>query len=264
MLSRDTDTQLETRRRNAMAIWTKEPDSDRGKRAGQMLDDIDLERARRSLPGAIASFLDEFPKGFHDAGYLYEERTDKLAASEAAINALSMDAFASAFSGDHMPLAREVKRVVNMTNLIQGGFEKPKFVDALLDPANTQDFLRAIQSLIHGLGEPPERLESFSEYLQGLGLRKWTYGTYFLFLTDPANCIYVKPDSMNKAARTAVFDIGYDPAPSATGYRRILEFAHWIESKLRLESNSDLWPEDLIDVQSFIWFMAPTGKFAKA
>jgi len=66
-----------------------------------------------------------------------------------------------------------------------------------------------------------------------------------------------------KAAEKAIFDLGYEPAPTAKGYRRILEFARWIEARLRQEGLPELAPRDLIDIQSFIWFIAPTGRFAK-
>jgi hypothetical protein len=228
-----------------------------------MLDLIDAERARRSLPGAIADFLEKFPLGFRDPRFLKEERDDKVAASELACSLLTPTAFESAQATGPTLLIHDIKRVINETNLIQGSFEKPKFIDALQDPKNSAALLPALGLLMHGDGDAPTRLEAFSDYLHSLGLRKWTYGTYFLFLANPSNCIYVKPESLKKAAEKAIFDLGYDPAPTAQGYRRILDFAHWIEARLRQENLPELAPRDLIDIQSFIWFIAPTGKFAK-
>ena len=262
-LAQDTNGQLERRWRNAKDLWLKEPDSSRGQKAAQMLDLIDVERARRSLPGAIAAFLDKFPLGFQDPRFLREERDDKVSASELACSLLTIAAFESAQINGPALLISDIKRVINQTNLIQGSFEKPKFIDALQDPNNSTTFLRALRLLLHGDQDAPARLEAFSDYLHNLGLRKWTYGTYFLFLADPNNCIYVKPESLKKAAEKAIFDLGYDPAPTAQGYRRILEFARWIEARLRQENRPELAPRDLIDTQSFIWFIAPTGKFAK-
>lgn len=263
MLARDTNEQMERRWRNARDIWLREPDSARGQTAAQMLDLLDEERARRSLPGAIAAFLESFPLGFQDTKFLKEERNDKVAASELALSLLTPAAFKNAEGTGPKLLINDIKRVINETNLIQGSFEKPKFIDALQDPKNSAALLTELCLLLHGDGDAPTRLEAFSDYLHSLGLRKWTYGTYFLFLVDPGNCIYVKPESLKKAAEKAIFDIGYDPAPTAKGYRRILEFARWIEARLRQEDLPELAPRDLIDIQSFAWFIAPTGKFAK-
>ena len=263
ILARNTKDQLEKRWRNARDLWLREPDSTRGQKAAEMLDLLDAERARRSLPGAIAAFLEKFPLGFQDPKFLKEERDDKVAASELASSLLTPTAFETAQATGPLLLINDIKRVISATNLIQGSFEKPKFIDALRDPKNSATFLRALGSLLHGDGDAPARLEAFSDYLHNLGLRKWTYGTYFLFLADPDNCIYVKPESLKKAAEKAIFDLGYDPAPTAQGYLRILEFSRWIEARLQQEKHAELAPRDLIDIQSFIWFMAPTGKFAK-
>lgn len=263
-IAKEPNASLEQRWRNAKALLIREPDSPKGIRAAQLMDLIDAERARRSLPGAIEAFLEEFPRGFEDDRYMKQERDDKVDASKAAKSSLEPQAFEAALEGDPMPLLLEVKRIVNMTNLIQGSFEKPKLFDAMLDPQHALGFTRALNALLHGRGDAPERLEEFSDYLHSLGLRKWTYGTYFLFLHKPDNCIFVKPESLKKAADKAVFDIQYDAAPTANGYRRILEFARWVEARLVREQIPPLVPKDLIDVQSFVWFMAPTGKFARA
>ena len=246
-----------------MGHWKRDPDSTYGRRAADLLDLIDAERARRSLPGAMVAFLERFPEGFSDAAYLREERSDKVAASALAQGALTQAAFAAAETGDPLPLLQAVKGIVNATNLIQGSFEKPKLFDAMLDPANAKTFVHALGALLHGAGEPPARLEAFSDYLHTLGLRKWTYGTYFLFLAAPEQCFFVKPESLKKAAEKAVFNLDYESAPTAIGYARILEFANWIRARLLRENSEALAPRDMIDIQSFIWFVAPTGKFAK-
>jgi hypothetical protein len=260
-LSRDSNEQLGVRWRNAMVVWRREPETPLGKRAAVLLDEIDTERARRSLPGAIEAFIGTFPEGFGDAEFLAQERNDKVKASDFVRDALAEAAFAEPV--DYPVVAQNIKRAIGMTNLVQGSFEVPKFNDALKDPANTTAFVDEVGRLLHGSGEAPERLEEFSAFLHSIGLRKWTYGSYLLFLSDPKNCIFVKPESIQKAAETAVFDLHYDPEPTARGYRRILEFAKWIGDHLRRTGKPKLVPEDMIDIQSFIWFVAPTGKWAK-
>lgn len=259
-LAKETLAQLEQRARHANQLLLKTPDSPRAAEASRMLDLIEAERAHRSLPGNIASFLDKHPLGFGDLAYRDAERNDKVKASQACQAELSIDAFETTNTEQ---LIDRVRKLVNMTNLIQGSFEKPKLLDAIKDPANSSAFIAALRELLHGPEDVGVRLERFSDYMHTLGLRKWTYGTYFLFLHDPQHCTFVKPDGLKKAVDITGYPVDYDPAPSARVYNQILAFANWIWARLRAQGDERLVPKDMIDVQSFIWHMAPTGKFAR-
>ena len=263
-LANYSDIELEAIARKAKARSISDANTAKGDEAELVLSLILAERERRYLPGNIVRFLAKNPLGFKDPLFLDEERKDKLRASDACLELLNKHAFDAVNDGaDTQGLLASVKKVVNMTNLIQGGFEKPQFHDAISDPKNTRAALAALGVLLHGSGETSERLEIFSDYLHTLNLRKWTYGTYFLFLSDRKNCMFVKPTGLQKAVEIAKYPLDYDPAPSAKIYRQVLGFANHIDTKLRAENNPALVPEDMIDVQSFIWFLAPTGKFAK-
>lgn len=263
-LATETDAQLEQRRRNAKAICDNSPGTARADEAERIWGLIDKELDRRCLPGNIASFLEKYPDGFEDELFIKQERKDKLEASKECISDLSAQAFQSVEDGsDPMILIGHIKRIVNMTNLIQGSFEKPKLIDAISNSDNSRVFLKSLEDLLHALGDAPDRLERFSDYMHTLGLRKWTYGTYFLFLAHPDKYIFVKPEGIKKAINIAKYPIKYDPVPSAELYRGILAFARKIESKLRDEGVESLNPKDMIDTQSFIWHMAPTGKYAR-
>ena len=263
-LAKSSDADLEARARNAKAQAVSNANTVRGDQAELVLSLIQAERERRYLPGTMARFLVKNPLGFKDPLFFEQERKDKLKASDACLELLNKDAFEAVNGGaDTSGLLASVKKVVNMTNLIQGGFEKPQFHDAISDPKNTRTALAALGVLLHGSGETSERLEIFSDYLHTLNIRKWTYGTYFLFLSNRKNCMFVKPTGLQKAVEIAKYSLDYDPAPSAKVYRQVLGFANYIDTKLRAENNPALVPEDMIDVQSFIWFLAPTGKFAQ-
>lgn len=253
---------LQLLQRNASSMFAAQPESMKGKEAEVLLSLIEAERARRAMPGNIEAFLDAFPLGFDDPRYLKEERSEKVGASKFCRAELTPLAFEAA-AGDTAPLILAVKRLVNMTNLIQGSFEKPKLHDAIQDPRHSVTFLSELSKLLHGSEDSPDRLENFSDYLHGLGLRKWTYGTYFLFMSNPAKEIFVKPEGLKKAAEISDFPLDYDPAPTARVYRQVLAFGDWIDMHLRKSGHSQLIPKDNIDTQSFIWRMAPTGKFAR-
>ncbi len=259
-LAADTMEQLQQRARNALALIAANPESDRAREAEMLLGLIEDERARRSLPGNIRTFLEKCPKGFNDQKHAKQERDDKIAASQLCRVLLSKEAFAN---DDVSGLIASTKQVINKLNLIQGSFEKPKFLDGLSDEKVAPVFVKELKRLLHGENEGPERLETFSDYLHTIGLRKWTYGTYFLFLNEPERYMFVKPEGIKKAVEIAGFPVDYDSVPTAVIYRQILAFARWIEDRLKAEGNVDLVPRDMIDTQSFIWHMAPTGKFSR-
>lgn len=263
-LAQETDSSLEGRRRNADRIAREKAGTASGDEAERLLTLIEAEFNRRHLPGMIASFLEKFPEGFRDPLHLEQERNYKLEASRYCRTELTPEAFAHVREGGSPDeLVARVRKLVQMTNLIQGGFEKPKLLDAISDPKYTRGFLAALDSLLHGAGSSSDRLEDFTDVLTGMGLRKWTYATYFLFLSDPANAMYVKPEGLKRALEISRYKLKYDSAPSAALYSEILGFAAWLKTKLTQEKNSALQPEDMIDVQSFIWHMAPTGKFSE-
>jgi hypothetical protein len=259
-LTTETMAQLQARARNAADLIAKAPQSEKAARAEELLALIENERARRSLPGNIQTFLEKCPKGFNDPAHFKKERDDKVAASQLCQALLSREAFAS---GDVQGLLNATRKVINALNLIQGSFEKPKFLDGIAKDDVAPAFIRELEQLLHGPDTGPRRLEAFSDFLHGLGLRKWTYGTYFLFLSEPENYMFVKPEGIKKAVEIAGYPVDYDSAPTAAIYGQILSFARWVEGRLKAEGNPDLVPRDMIDIQSFIWHMAPTGKFAK-
>lgn len=254
---------LETRRRNASRIATREPGTPHGAEAERHLTLIEAEFDRRYLPGAMRTFLEEFPLGFDDPKHHDQERRYKVRASEYCREHLTPAAFAEVASGGSTDgLLSHVRILVGMTNLIQGSFEKPKLLDAISDAANTSTFLNALGRLLGGNGDPAARLGDFTATLDGLGLRKWTYTTYFLFLSDPTHCMFVKPDGLKRAIEITRYPLEYESSPSAQRYSEILAFARWLWAKLDQQGMPSLKPRDMIDVQSFIWHMAPTGKFA--
>lgn len=231
--------------------------------AERLLALIEAEFDRRHLPGMITSFLGKFPEGFRDPLHREQERNYKLEASRYCRTELTLEAFSQVRDGGSPDeLVAKIRKLVQMTNLIQGGFEKPKLLDAISDPKYTRGFLVALDNLLHGAGSSSNRLEDFTSVLAGMGLRKWTYATYFLFLSDPENAMFVKPEGLKRALEITRYKLEYDSTPSGAIYSEILGFSAWLKNKLVQERNPALQPEDMIDVQSFIWHMAPTGKFS--
>ena len=66
--------------------------------------------------------------------------------------------------------------------------------------------------------------------------------------------MFVEPEGMKKSIQKARYPLEYQPHPTGELYAEILIFAEWLKARL-----AELKPRDMIDVQSFIWHMAPTG-----
>jgi hypothetical protein len=250
-----TLAELHAARRNALA---KLDDPKSGSNAAAMLDAIDQELERRSLPGMIKRFNEVYPGGFYGERQAEEERDYKVAASEECRRLFDREAFCELLERDEWAeLVQRFKTVVSSTTLIQGAFEKPKLIDTVKNPANTAIYFRALYDSLWGEGELLERFDRYCKVLEDLGLAKWTYATYFAFLTDPERCMFVKPEMLKKSIELANHWLEYEPTPSARKYGEILEFSRWLQERIAV-----LKPRDMIDVHSFMWHMAPTGKWA--
>ena len=155
-LAQETDDALEARRRNAARIAKEKAGTARGDEAERLLALIEAEFDRRHLPGMMASFLEKFPGGFRDPLHLEQERNYKLEASRYCRAELTPETFALVREGGSPDeIVARVRKLIQMTNLIQGGFEKPKLLDAISDPKYTRGFLVALDNLLHGADVVP-------------------------------------------------------------------------------------------------------------
>jgi hypothetical protein len=148
-----------------------------------------------------------------------------LAARELCLALLSKQEFAELLAAkDWEQLFERAKLIVNKTNLIQGSFEKPKFLDAIQQPAKSPVFFTALYDVLWGTDDFFARFQRYCDVLEELGLNKWTYATYFCFLTDPLHGMFVKPTMLQKSLEISQYPLIYESTPSADLYRQILNF----------------------------------------
>jgi hypothetical protein len=253
------DHELRVLRQNAQNILDNKRDATKYTRAEALLDAIDKELECRHLPGMIATFKEAYPDGFYGQTFLEIERDYKVEASELCHVLLEQSVFAELIqAGSWDELFERVKKLANKTNLIQASFERPKLFDKIRELGVPAVFYPALYDCLYGSGGPAARLGRFADTLTGLELNKWTYASYFIFLHDPQNCIFVKPDGFRKSIAITQYPLEYESSPSAELYEEVLAFSRWLANKL-----VELKPRDMIDIQSFMWHMAPTGIHAK-
>ena len=249
-----TDDQLKVVRKNAIE---KLDDPKRHADAAEVLDAIDRQLELRHIPGMIAAFKEQYPGGFYGEQQARDERDYKVRAAIEFQDLLGKAEFEALLrSGEYQTLYDRAARLVGLTNFIQGSFEKPVLLDAIKE--NRDQYMAALYEFIWGTDDLEARFNEFMRFSESVGLAKWTYLTYFLFLSDPERHMFVKPEMLKRSLEISQYPLDYEPTPSYDQYRQILEFSEWLKARI-----AELQPRDMIDVHSFMWHMAPTGKWSQ-
>jgi hypothetical protein len=221
--------------------------------AHPLLDNLrDLDSPRginyRSLPTSIAYFLGRYPGGFHGAKFMAEERSYKVAAHERCVELLSKPRLGRLLSTRaYDDATRDALRIVNATNLIFPN-EKMSLRDGLTSTLRQQQFSDALYALLHDDSPLEGRFVNFGRVLDEIQAATWTIATYFQFLYDPGDYMFLKPTVTKNAAELCAFDIHYKSDLNWRTYDRVQAFARYLRHEIR-----ELKPRDMIDVQSFMW-----------
>ena len=206
----------------------------------------------QSLPESIERFRERYPQGFYDDRFVEEERDYKIQAHQLAQNLLSKSELARLLSAnDCTEVCRRALSVSGETSLLFPN-EKMALRDGLKVLAHQQAFATALFRLLYGDDDLQPRFERYAEILEGIGAAKWTIATYFLFIVYPEEYMVLKPLVTQKTADISGFEINYRPALNWRTYRSVLAFANYLKAAL-----VGLSPRDMIDIQSFMWCIAP-------
>ncbi|OLN24818.1 hypothetical protein DVDV_3899 [Desulfovibrio sp. DV] len=220
-----------------------------------VLGKMDLNRAidgTVSFPALEASFLKMYPGGFDDPRYISQERANKIDASKLLHDTLGCATLETLLrAGDFDAVCTLAKKLLTKTSLIFPN-EKTALADGLKRGNEQKElFAKALDILLYGEGELGPRFSAFAEVLDKLDACRWTTATYYLFLLDPAQHIFIKPTIFQRAAQAYGFDIGYQVRPTWAGYQRMLGLTAYVAKQLG--ERALLAPKDLIDIQGFIW-----------
>jgi len=222
-----------------------------------MLDNLKISKSIKgtnyqSLPQSIQLFLERFPEGFYGENFNKHEREYKDKAHVLAQELLGKQSFAELLDNENYPdIIKRALKTVNSTNLIFPN-EKMALKDGLKEPTNEKEFSHALFLLLHGESELEQRFTDFANILENIGAAKWTTLSYFLFITHPDKYMFIKPTITQFSAELCSFEINYKPQLNWLTYLSVLKFSEYLFSAL-----SELKPRDMIDVQSFMWCIAP-------
>lgn len=206
----------------------------------------------QSLPESIRFFLEQFPEGFYGEKFKKHERDYKDKAHALAQELLEKEALGALLGKeDYAEITKRSLRVVNSTNLMFPN-EKMSLKDGLAQFADQRAFSNALFSLLYGIEDLQQRFVSFAKVLEHINSAKWTTATYFLFIVHPDKHMFVKPTITQYAADLCGFELNYKPQLNWLTYKSVLSFSEYLMSAI-----SELKPRDMIDVQSFMWCVAP-------
>lgn len=207
--------------------------------------------SRRSFQEYRQVFLDLYPKGFRDPGYIEDERVYKLEAKEMLEASLSKPRFHSLIRAKEFDeIAELAMKIVYATNLSFPN-EKMALRDGLRTAKGKEEFCRSLFDLLHGTEDFQVRFTKFSDVLSRINAGKWTLATYFPYLAVPDNQMFMKPICTQRIADACQVALNYRPEPNWLTYECLLRLAAHLKEAL-----ADLKPKDMIDIQSFIWKVA--------
>lgn len=208
----------------------------------------------QSLPQSIEYFLTHFPQGFYGERFNDEEREYKMEAHALGQDLLGQNEFTKLVeSGEFDEICKRALKLANKTNLIFPN-EKMALKDGLVANTAKEEFAAQLHSLLYGNGQLGERFSTFAKMLESIDAAKWTTATYFLFILRPEQFMFVKPTITQHAASLCGFEIYYKPQLNWPTYQAVLKFSDYLRNEL-----SELNPRDMIDVQSFMWCIAPSS-----
>lgn len=209
----------------------------------------------QSLPQSIHFFLEQFPEGFYGQKFIETERGYKLQAHKLGLELLNEPLFRSLLQNkDFADICRRALKLVNATNLIFPN-EKMALKDALAIDNARELFANALYELLYGHDELKGRFTRLTTALEEIGADKWTTASYFPFIIQPDQHMFVKPQITQHASELCGYEINYRPQLNWITYKSVQDFARYLHTAL-----AELKPRDMIDVQSFMWCIAP-GKY---
>lgn len=121
-------------------------------------------------------------------------------------------------------------------------------------------FCRALFDLIHGDGSGDQRLERFSKFVSDTGIsdkyNKWTFPTFFLFLTHPETEMFIKPSVLEWFLKYMDADFSLSSNPTGDIYLKILNLYKEIGKGLEREGYAY---SNMVDLQSFVFVAKDTA-----
>jgi hypothetical protein len=211
-----------------------------------------LPDRRCTLQSMQRAFLQQFPAGFSDPGYL-DHRNYRRSARVRFQKMLGVDTIRALLQAGHVQeIVKQAWAVLQFINLISM-YEKTALKDALSDDTSARAFFRTLLAVLE---EEPLTGPTFVAYLDVLctlpteehHLASWPVATLFLYLNCPERFMFLKPQVTKNAADSLGFDLKYNPTPNWETYDALQRMG-----SIYLDLLRPMGARDFVDVQSFIY-----------
>ena len=203
-----------------------------------------------TVPMAIERFMENYPEGFEDPGFIKVARDANLRGHKFSAQLLSQEELSRLIGeGSFEAVCDRARHVESTTNLLTKS-ERKVLHEALESPACQKLFSLALVDLLYGTETEEARFKHFLRTLGILHLNKWPFATLFSFIRYPQQSVFIKPSAIQNAAKALCWRINYKPEPNWKTYDAVLRLYSYVRTNLLEEG---MMPRDLIDLQSFIW-----------
>lgn len=200
-------------------------------------------------------FLFYFKKGFDTPKYHDWERGYKWEAHVLWMEMLNRKEYKRLLDeGEFIEIANRAARIESKTNLLFS-FEKMALRDAIKSEEGAKIFAEGLYRFIYGTSKLQKRFEEWTAAVASLPRKQtrvltWPLVTVFGFIANPVEHIFLKPRVTKIAAEKYDFNFQYTSKPNWETYSNYLGFAEQLGADL-----ADLYPKDMIDIQSFLWVL---------
>lgn len=203
---------------------------------------------------AVERFLSIHPEGFRAPRFLKDERDASVRANQFSIQLLGETEMAELIAERrYQDICDRARHVESLTNLLTKS-EKTAFYGALETPVNQKTFALSLANYLYGTDAEEDRFKALTRALGLLGINRWPYATLFGFIRFPQEKAFIKPTVIQNAAKAFCWRINYKAEPNWRTYTAVLRLYTHLRTSLVEEG---LIPQDMIDVQSFIWTVNP-------
>jgi hypothetical protein len=234
--------------------WVNGPEA-----VSTLLDNLYLpesgkSRPMRTIAEAKTRLLELYPGGLHGQKMKeyerdYKDRLCALAQDWYAPQRLRK-LMAEDRYGDVVHLAHQLVKCSE--NNLPATFEKIAFASAVKEHSRPKDFAAAFCDWVIPDEPAQPAFEAFARELEHMGCGKWPIMTAYRFLLHPQVDVLIKPSNLANAAEVARFEINYRPQLNWLTYSTVMMFYQSVREQI-----TDLQPNDMIDVQNFIWCIDP-------
>lgn len=226
------------------------PGSTRKSKAPPKKPDITFEQQ-------VAYFMQLYPVGFEDDGYIKSERgvagakgAEKLKnaailRAEDILSQKNLDELIG--NAAYEEIHQMVYELLTGTKSTTQKAEATRFKNLAEDRRET--FALALRDLLYGERLYPIRFDSFVSALEVEDGATWPMSTLLPALVYPADHVFVKPTFFKKQALVLDIDPKYDTSPNGTTYEQFLEAAR---KTMELLQKAGQRPRDLWDVHVFV------------